>query len=148
MKNSPSVFSSSNVSDSNTTSTVEISSASVTVSTPTISVSNNLDGNRVVIPTAESEDWLNRMEDAIARLGSTLERFINNSSFRGYLIDFSVNASQSEIDGNSSDEEDHPQQRCNRGSRNGDINALLPAKETESRQVGDAGHKTKKLGRR
>ena len=81
MKNSPSVFSSSNVSDSNTTSTVEISSASVTVSTPTISVSNNLDGNRVVIPTAESEDWLNRMEDAIARLGSTLERFINNSTY-------------------------------------------------------------------
>ena len=59
------------------------------------------------------------------------------------MTDFSVNASQSEIDGNSSDEEDHPQQRCNRGSRNGDINALLPAKETESRQVGDAGHQTK-----
>ena len=107
-----------------------------------------MDGDRAVIPTTESEGRLNRMEDAIARLGSTLERFINNSSFRGYLIDFSVNASQSEIDGNSSDEEDHPQQRCNRGSRNGDINALLPAKETESRQVGDAGHKTKKLGRR
>ena len=59
------------------------------------------------------------------------------------MTDFSVNASQSEIDGNSSDEEDHPQQRCNRGSRNGDINALLPAKETESRQVGDAGHQNK-----
>ena len=143
MKNSPSVSSVSNVSDSNTTSSLEVSSASVTVSTPTISVSNNLDGDRAVIPTTESEGRLNRMEDAIARLGSTLERFINNSSFRGYLIDFSVNASQSEIDGNSSDEEDHPQQRCNRGSRNGDINALLPAKETESRQVGDAGHQNK-----
>ena len=59
------------------------------------------------------------------------------------MTDPSVNASQSEIDGNSSDEEDHPQQRCNRGSRNGDINALLPAKETESRQVGDAGHRNK-----
>ena len=152
MKNSPSVSSASNVSDSNTTSTVEVSSASVTVSTPTISVSNNLDGDRAVIPTTESEDRLNRMEDAIARLGSTLERFINNPSsikrgddrsIRGYLTDFSVNASQSEIDGNSSDEEDHPQQRCNRGSRNGDINALLPAKETENRQVGDVGHQNK-----
>ena len=139
MKIYPSVFSSSNVSDSNTTSTVEISSASVTVSTPTISVSNNLDGNRVVIPTVESKDWLN----AIARLGSTLERFINNSSFRGYLIDFSVNASQSEIDGNSSDEEDHLRQRCNSGIRNGDINTLLPAKETESKQVFHAGHQDK-----
>ena len=92
------------------------------------------------------------MEDVIARLGSTLKRFTNNSSsikrgdersIRGYLTDFSVNASQSEIDGNSSDEEDHPQQRCNRGSRNGDINALLPAKEIESRQVGDTGHQNK-----
>ena len=111
-----------------------------------------MDGDRAVIPITELEDRLNRMEDAIVRLGSTLERFINNSSsmkrgydrsIRGYLTDFSVNASQSEIDGNSSDEEDHPQQRCNRGSRNGDINALLPAKETESRQVGDAGHRNK-----
>ena len=152
MKNSSSVSSTSNVSDSNTTSTVEVFSGSVTVSTPTISESNNLDGDRAVIPTTESEDRLNRMEDAIARLGSTLERFINNSSsikrgddrsIRGYLTDFSVNASQSEIDGNSSDEEDHPQQRCNRGSRNGDINALLPAKKIESRQVGDTGHQNK-----
>ena len=38
---------------------------------------------------------------------------------------------------------DNPQQRCNRGSRNGDINGLLTAKETESRQVGDAGHQNK-----
>ena len=81
MENSPSVSSVSNVSDSNTTSTVEASSASVSVSTPTISVSNNLDGDRAVIPTTESEGRLNRMEDAIARLGSTLERFINNSTY-------------------------------------------------------------------
>ena len=81
MKNSPSVSSASNVSGSSTTSTVEVSSASVTVSTPTISVSNNLDGNRAVVPAAESEGRLNRMEDAIARLGSTLERFINNSTY-------------------------------------------------------------------
>ena len=152
MKNSPSVSSASNVSGSSTTSTVEVSPASVTVSTPTISVSNNLDGDRAVAPAAESEGRLNRMEDAIARLGSTLERFIINSSsikrgdgrsIRGYLTDFSVNALQSEIDGSSSDEEDYPQQRCNRGSRNGYINALLPAKETDSRQVGDVGHQNK-----
>ena len=80
MKNSPSVSSASNVSGSSTTSTVEVSSASVTVSTPTISVSNNLDGDRAVVPAAESEGRLNRMEDAIARLGSTLERFIINLS--------------------------------------------------------------------
>ena len=43
----------------------------------------------------------------------------------------------------SPDAEDHPQQSCNRGSRNGDINALLTAKETKSRQVGDAGHQNK-----
>ena len=110
MKNYPSVSLASNVSGSNTTSTVEVSSASVTVSTPTISVSNKLDGDRAVIPTTESEDRLNKMEDAIARLGSPLERFINNSSsikrgddrsIIGYLTDFSVNTSQSEIDGNS-----------------------------------------------
>ena len=58
------------------------------------------------------------------------------------MTDFSV-VSQSEIDGNSSDEEDHSQQRRNWGSRNGDINALLSAKETESRQIGDAGHQNK-----
>ena len=81
MKNSPSVSSASNVSGSSTTSTVEVSSASVTVSTPTISVSNNLDGDRAVVPAAESEGRLNRMEDVIARLGSTLERFINNSTY-------------------------------------------------------------------
>ena len=156
MKNFPSVSSASSVSDSNTASTLKVFSASVTLSTPTISASNNLDGDRAVIPTTEWDDRLNRMEDAIAKLGPTLEWFINNSSsikrgddrsIRGYLTDFSVNASQSEIDGNSSDEEDHLQQRCNRGSRNGDINALLPAKETESRQVGDAGHQNKE-GRR
>ena len=59
------------------------------------------------------------------------------------MTDFSANASQSEINGNSSDEEDYPQQRCNKDSRNVDINALLPAKETESRPVGDAGHQNK-----
>ena len=63
MKNYPSVSSASNVSGSNTISAVEVSSASVTVSTPTISVSNNLDGDRAVIPTTVSEDRMNRMEE-------------------------------------------------------------------------------------
>ena len=76
----PAVSSVSNVSGSNTTSTVEVSSTSVLVSTPNISVFNNLDGDRAVVPTTESEGRLNRMDDAIARLGSTLERFINNST--------------------------------------------------------------------
>ena len=119
MKNYLSVSSAYNVSGRNITNTKEVSSASVTVSSPTISVSNKLDGDRAVIPTTKSHDRLNRMEDAIARLGSTLERFIINSSsikrgdgrsIRGYLTDFSVNALQSEIDGSSSDEEDYPQQ--------------------------------------
>ena len=71
-----SVSSASNVSGSNITNTKEVFSASVTVSSPTISVSNKLDGDRAVVPTTESDDRLNRMEDAIARLGSTLERLL------------------------------------------------------------------------
>ena len=78
LKNSASVFLAFNVSGSNTTSTVEVSYALVTVSSPTISISNNLNGARAVIPNTESEGRLSRMEDAIARLGSTLERFVNN----------------------------------------------------------------------
>ena len=123
-------------------STAEVSSASVTVSNPTISVSNNFDGGRAVIPFIELEDTVKRMEDAIPRLGSILNRFIHNPtsikrgddrSIRIYLNNFSVNDSQSEIDGTSSDDEYYPQQRCNRGSRNCIIQALLPAKETESK---------------
>ena len=110
MKNSSSASSTSNVFDSNTTSTVEVSAASVTVSTPTIFVTNNLDGDRAVIPTTQSEDRFQISNS------SSIKRE-DDRSIRGYLTDFSVNASQSEIDGNSSDEEDHPQQRCNRGFR-------------------------------
>ena len=80
MNNSQSVSSDSNAFDSNITSTIEVSSASFTVNIPTISASNNLDEDRAVIPTTESEDRLKRIEDAIARLGSAFERFINNSS--------------------------------------------------------------------
>ena len=56
---------------------------------------------------------LNAMENAIFKLGSTLEKLISTSNpsgksqgenNRGYLTDFSVIASQSEID-QSSDEE-------------------------------------------
>ena len=108
MKNSSSASSTSNVFDSNTTSTVEVSAASVTVSTPTIFVTNNLDGDRAVIPTTQSEDRFQ------INNSSSIKRE-DDRSIRRYLTDFSVNASQSEIDGNSSDEEDHPQQRCNRG---------------------------------
>ena len=89
MKNSPSVSSTSNVSGSNTTSTVDAFSASVTVSTAAISVFNNLDGDRPVIPTTELEDRLNRMEDAIARLlmASTESRSLDLRQVMGYTVD-------------------------------------------------------------
>ena len=85
-----------------TITTTAIASASGMVSinpAPTISVAaKGQDAN--------FEARLNAMENAIFKLGSTLERFIstNNRYDRGYLTDFSVNASQSEID-QSSDEE-------------------------------------------
>ena len=56
---------------------------------------------------ANFETRLNAMENAIFKLGSTLEKFISRNNpcgtplrenDRGYLTDFSVNASQSEID--------------------------------------------------
>ena len=62
---------------------------------------------------ANFETRLNAMENAIFKLGSTLEKFISTNNptrrsrgenDRGYLTDFSVNASQSETD-QSSDEE-------------------------------------------
>ena len=62
---------------------------------------------------ANFKTWLNAMENAIFKLGSRLEKFIstNNPSGksrgendRGYLTDFSVNASQSEINQSSDDE--------------------------------------------
>ena len=64
---------------------------------------------------ASFETRLTAMENAIFKLGSTFEKFISTSTNnptgrsrgendRGYLTDFSVNASQSEID-QSSDEE-------------------------------------------
>ena len=64
---------------------------------------------------ANFETRLTAMENAIFKLGSTFEKFISTNNptggspgenDRGYLTDFSVNASQSEI-GQSSDEESH-----------------------------------------
>ena len=79
------------------------------------------------------ETRLNAMENAIFKLGSTLENFIstNNRSGKsrgendkGYLTDFSVNASQSEID-QSSDNEGNcgppPQKKPSRNAVNVDI---------------------------
>ena len=62
---------------------------------------------------ANFETRLNAMENAIFQLGSSLETFISTNNLsgksrgendRGYLTDFSVNASQSEIDQSSDDE--------------------------------------------
>ena len=56
------------------------------------------------------ESRLNAMENAIFKLASTLEKFISTNNplgksraenDRGYLTDFSINASQSEIDQSS-----------------------------------------------
>ena len=82
---------------------------------------------------ANFETRLNAMENAIFKLGSTLEKFIstNNPSGksrgendRGYLTDFSVTASQSEID-QSSDNESNcgppPQKKLSRTAVNIDI---------------------------
>ena len=73
------------------------------------------------------------MENAIFKLGSTLENFIskNNPSGkprgendRGYLTDFSVSASQSEIDQSSEDESNcgpPPQKKPSRNAVNVDV---------------------------
>ena len=62
---------------------------------------------------ANFETRLNAMKNAIFKSGSTLENFISTSNSsgklrgendRGYLTDFSVNASQSEIDQSFDDE--------------------------------------------
>ena len=63
-------------------------------------------------PDASFETRLNAMENAkleFFKLGSTLENFISTGKSRGendrgYLTDFSVSASQSEIDQSSDDE--------------------------------------------
>ena len=115
---------------SSTITTMVISSASGMVSidpAPTISVA-------ATGKDANFETRLNAMEMPFSiKLGSTLEKFIstNNPSGkprgendRGYLTDFSVNASQSEID-QSPDEESNcdppPQKKPSRNAVNVDI---------------------------
>ena len=79
------------------------------------------------------ETRLNAMENAIFKLSSTLEKFISTNNppgksrgenDRGHLTDFSVNASQSEID-QSSDKENNcgppPQKKPSRNAVNVDI---------------------------
>ena len=82
---------------------------------------------------ANLETRLNTIENPIFKLGSTLENFIptNNPSGksrgendRGYLTDFSVNASQSEIYQSSVDESNcgpSPQKKPSRNAVNVDI---------------------------
>ena len=101
------------------------------------------------------ETRLNAMENAIFKLGSTLEKFIltNNplgesrgENDREYLTDFSVNASQYEIDQSSDDESNcgpPPQKKPSRNAVNvdicraskdvfdKDINLLLPDAEKQ-----------------
>ena len=82
---------------------------------------------------ANFESRLNAMENAIFKLGSTLEKLISTKSPSGksrrendreYLTDFSLNASQSEID-QSSDEDSNcasfPQKKLSRNVVNADI---------------------------
>ena len=79
------------------------------------------------------ETRLNAMENAIFKLGSTLEKFISTNNptgrsrgenDRGYLTDFSVNASQSKTD-QSSDKDCNcgppPQKKPSRNTVNVDI---------------------------
>ena len=82
---------------------------------------------------ANFETRLNAMENAIFKLGSTLEKFISTNNptgrsrgekDRGYLTDFSVNASQSEIDQSSDDESNcgpPPQKQPSKNAVNIDI---------------------------
>ena len=112
-----------------TITTTAISSASGMVSinpAPAISVA-------ATGQDANFEVRLNAMENAIFKLVSTLEKFISTNNppgrsrgenDRGCLTDFSVNASQSEID-QSSDEESNcgppPQKKPSRNAMNVDI---------------------------
>ena len=107
---------------------------------------------------ANYETRLNAMENAIFKLGSRLEKFISTNNptgrsrgenDRGYLTDFSVNASQSEID-QSFDEESNcgppPQKKPSSIVSNDvfdkDINLLVPdaAKQDQSGKVSSAAN--------
>ena len=107
---------------------------------------------------AHFETTLNAMETAIFKLGSTLEKFISTNNptgrsqgenDRGYLTDFSVNASQSETD-QSSDEESNcgppsqkkPSSIVSNDVFDKDINLLVPddAKQDQSGKVSSAAN--------
>ena len=135
-----------------TITTTAIASASGMVSinpAPTVSVAAT---------GQDFETRLNAMENAIFKLGSTLEKFISRNNptgrsrgenDRGYLTDFSVNASQSKID-QSSDEESNcgppPQKKPSSIISNDvfdkDINLLVPdaAKQDQSGKVSSAAN--------
>ena len=137
-----------------TITTTAIASASGMVSiypAPTISVATKGQD-------ASFETRLTAMENAIFKLGSTFEKFISTNNptgrsrgenDRGYLTDFSVNASQSEID-QSSDEESNcgppPQKKPSSIVSNDvfdkDINLLVPdaAKQDQSGKVSSAAN--------
>ena len=82
---------------------------------------------------ANFETRFNAMENDIFKFGSTLENFISTSNpsgksqgenDRGYLTDFSVNSSQSEIDQSSDDESNcgpPPQKKSSRNAVNVEI---------------------------
>ena len=106
-------------------------------------------------PDAYFETRLNAMENAIFKLGSTLENFISTNNRPGksrgendreYLTEFSVNASQPEIDQSSDDESNcgpPPQKKPSRNAVNvyisreskdlfdKDINLLVPDAEKQ-----------------
>ena len=138
-----------------TITTTAIASASGMVSIypdpPTISVATKGQD-------ASFETRLTAMENAIFKLGSTFEKFISTNNptgrsrgenDRGYLTDFSVNASQSQID-QSSDEESNcgppPQKKPSSIVSNDvfdkDINLLIPdaAKQDQSGKVSSAAN--------
>ena len=114
---------------------------------------------------ANFETRLNAVENAIFRLGSSFEKFISTNNptgrsqgenDRGYLTDFSVNASQSEID-QSSDEESNcgpplqkkPSSIVSNDVFDKDINLLVPdaAKQDQSGKVSSAANGLAKFER-
>ena len=110
---------------------------------------------------ANFETNLNAMVNVIFKLGNALEKFIstNNPSGnpreendRGYLTDFSVKASQSEIDQSSNDESNcgsPPQKKPSRSAANidicraskdefdKDINLVIPYAEKQDQSAKD-----------
>ena len=146
-----------------TITTTVISSASGTVSiSPAPAISVAATGQDVNFETK-----MNAMENTIFKLGSTLEKFISTNnppgrsrgeSDRGYLTDFSANASKSEIDQFSGEESNcgpPPQKKpsrnavnvdiCSRASKDvfdKDINLLVPdvKKQNQSDKVSSAAN--------